>query len=317
MKSRSLTILSKQKGCQKSDNSINEFQTILRNSKNTYTFQENILHQYYSEVGRYPLLTAEEEQRYGTAAQSGDVSAHRKLLKGNLRLVIMLAQRYKNQGVDLHDLISEGNLGVMHAIGKFKPEKGYRFSTYAVWWIRHYFSNAIMNNGRTVRVPIHVNKDIARMLSCMKSLSQKFKREPTIREIAQETNQSIYEVMDLLAYHESMLSLDATMKGKDGGGNDLYHLISDKNAMNAEETLMESEIFSLLDKALFSLEVQTRKVIEYRFGMNGKSVKTLEKTGSLLGLTRDQVRYAQMKGLEALKAVFEKQGVLLEDILSY
>ena len=304
-------------GKQQEKHSLDEFHSILKNSKNTHTCQENILYQYYSDVGKHPLLTAEEERKYGKAAKLGDVRAHQKLLKGNLRLVIMLAQRYKNQGVDLHDLISEGNIGVMHAIGKFQPEKGYRFSTYAVWWIRHYFTNAIMNNGRTVRVPIHVNKAIARMLSCMKSLSNTLKREATVSEIAKEMNQSIYEVMNLLAYHETVLSLDATLSNKDDSGSDFHHIVSDENAVDTETHLMESETHTLLEDALLSLETQTRKVIEYRFGMNGNNVKTLEKTGEILGLTRDQVRYAQMKGIEALRASFDAEGVLFEDVLSW
>ncbi|MHC5224692.1 sigma-70 family RNA polymerase sigma factor [Ignatzschineria sp. LJL83] len=317
MRDQKLAIPSKKEGLHQTNNRVSEFHEILKNSKNISVFQENILYQYYAEVGKYPLLTAEEESQYGIAAQAGDVRAHQKLLKGNLRLVIMLAQRYKNQGVELHDLISEGNLGVMHAIGKFKPEKGYRFSTYAVWWIRHYFSNAIMNSGRTVRVPIHINKAIARMLSCMKELSQKLNREATISEIAEETNQSIYEVMDLLAHHESMLSLDATISGNDSSGNDFHHIIPDENSFDTEKELVESETFSILEDALAALEVQTRRVIEYRFGINGRTVKTLEKTGELLGLTRDQVRYAQMKGIESLRVSFDEQGVLWEDILDW
>lgn len=193
-----------------------EFEKVLSQSKNKYVTHDNILYRYYFEVGRYPLLTAEEEKEYGLAAKSGDFEAWSRLFKGNLRLVIMIAQRYQNQGVELQDLISEGNLGVMHAVRKFEPEKGFRFSTYAVWWIRHYLSNAIMNNGRTIRIPIHVNKAIARLLAVQKSLSQQLKRKPTVKELAMETGQTISEVMHLMTNHESTLSLDAAL-GTDQG----------------------------------------------------------------------------------------------------
>lgn len=296
--------------------SSTEFEDILKNSQNSYSTEGSILYRYYSEVGRHPLLTAEEEQRYGLAAKEGDIVAWRRLFKGNLRLVITIAQRYQNQGVELHDLISEGNLGVMHAISKFEPEKGFRFSTYAVWWIRHYLSNAIMNNGRTIRIPIHINKAITRMLTVTKELSRTLNREPTIYEIAQETGQSISEVMNLMANHESTLSLDATITPDQEGGSDFHHIVSDKNGDDAAQVLIGSEKLSILRSFLHLLEPQAQKVIEYRFGINGKNKKTLEKTGELLGLTRDQVRYSQMKALENLKDIFDDKGICLTDILS-
>lgn len=293
-----------------------EFESILKNSQNTYSLESNILYRYYAEVGKYPLLTAEEERQYGLAVKEGDMDAWRKLFKGNLRLVIMIAQRYQNQGVDLHDLISEGNLGVMHAISKFDPEKGFRFSTYAVWWIRHYLSNVIMNEGRTIRVPIHVNKAIAKMLSVTKKLSQEFNREPTINEIAQEMGQSLSEVMNLMANHESTLSLDVTISQDQENSSDFYNVVSDEDGNDATQILIGSEKLSLLKSFLHLLEPQAQKVIEYRFGVNGKNQKTLEKTGKILGLTRDQVRYSQTKALEALKDIFDDRGICLTDILS-
>lgn len=292
-----------------------EFEKILRHSKNTYFTHENPLFRYYYEVGKYPLLTATEERECGLAVKLGDRTAWRRLFKGNLRLVIMIAQRYQNQGVDLPDLISEGNLGVMHAISKFEPEKGFRFSTYAVWWIRHYLSNTIMNNGRTIRIPIHINKAISRLLATKKALSQDLKREPTISEIAIKADQSISQVMSLLANHESTLSLDATIT-QDQESHDFYHIVSDDTANDAAKHLIHSEKMGILSTTLSQLAHQERQVIEYRFGINGRSKKTLESTGAQLGLTRDQVRYSQMKALEALKSVFEEKGIELHDILN-
>lgn len=292
-----------------------EFTRILQNSRNENTFTENILYRYYSEVGLYPLLTAKEERECGIAARKGDLHAWRRLFKGNLRLVIMIAQRYQNQGIELHDLISEGNLGVMHAISKFEPEKGFRFSTYAVWWIRHYLSNVIMNEGRTIRIPIHVNKAIVRLLSVIKELSQTLNREPTVSEISDKTGQSIYEIMDLMAHHESTLSLDASISS-DQESSDFYHLVSDEDVDEAPAILIGSEKLVILESFLHLLEPLSRQVIEYRFGVNGQSRQTLEKTGELLGITKDQVRYAQMKALERLKDIFDEKGIELGDILS-
>ena len=301
--------------CEKSLES-EEFVNILKNSSNSYSSNENILYRYYSEVGKHPLLTAEEERKYGLAAREGDMDAWRKLFKGNLRLVIMVAQRYQNQGVELHDLISEGNLGIMHAISKFEPERGFRFSTYAVWWIRHYLSNAIMNDGRTIRIPIHINKAISRMLVVMKTLSQSLQRDPTLNEIALEMGISIAEVMNLMANHESTLSLDSAISRSQDSEGDFYHIVSDESVDNAIDVLMESEECDVLQSMLALLEPQSRSVIEYRFGVNGKQKKTLESTAELLGLTRDQVRYSQTRALETLKEIFDKKGIELTDILS-
>lgn len=294
------------------ESSIDEFDAILKTSVNTYS-HDNILSRYYDEVGQYPLLTVEEERQCAYAVKEGCMDSWNRLFMGNMRLAIMVAHRYKNQGVDTSDLISEANLGIMHAISKFEPDKGFRFSTYAVWWIRHYLSNVIMNEGRTIRIPIHVNKAISRQQMIIKELTQTLDREPTIKEIADKSGQSIFEVMSLISHHESTLSLDASINQQEGG--DFYHIVSDDNAEDVPEVLIGSEKLSILASFLHLLEPQARKVIEYRFGVNGESPQTLEKTGKLLGITRDQVRYSQMKALEALRNIFEEKGIYLSDIL--
>ena len=203
------------------DNEIDEFEKILANSKNEYGHSHNLLYRYYAEVGKYPLLTADEELYYGSLARDGDQSAIHKMMQGNLRLVIMFAQRYENRGVELHDLISEGNLGLHHAIGKFEPERGLRFSTYSAWWIRYYLDTAVMNQGRTVRVPIHINKAIAKLNRAGRELMQSLKREATVAELSEATDMSIFEVMELMAHHKSSVSLDGVL-GADSD-NDFYH----------------------------------------------------------------------------------------------
>ncbi len=282
---------------------------VLKSRDNHYRDYENYLYLYFSEVGQYKLLTAREEQRLGVANQAGDSKAFSKIVLGNLRLVVMIAQRYENRGLDLSDLISEGNLGLMHATRKYDPHKGCRFSTYAVWWIRHYIEKALMNQGRTVRLPIHINKAFKRLMGTLHRLTTTLNREPTVRELSEETGQTLYEVMDLLAYQrayhafngESSIALNGRMIQEASDGTVNY--------------LIENETFNLLESILLTLEPNERALIECRFGMNGRSTTTLDKTGEVLGLTRDQVRYLQMKTLEKMRLMLEANDVDVSDIL--
>ena len=293
---------------------IDEFERIMQKSDDQFRGTDDLLYRYYTEVGRYPLLTAEEEREYGLLAKKGDKRARNILIQSNLRLVVMIARRQQRQGIDLLDLISEGNLGLNHAIEKYEAERNYRFSTYAVWWIRHYISSAIMNQSRTIRVPVHVNKSIARLVRIAKELAQEFKREPTIKELAQESDLTIYEVMNLLADNEAIFSLDALIT-KEGDGQDFHHIIPDEEGIDIPDQLMKLEKFSVLESLLESLEEKEKAVIIYRFGLNGRRQKTLDETGEKLSLTRDQVRYLQMKTLEKMKMLLNNQKVKMEDLL--
>ncbi len=291
-----------------------EFQRIMQEKGKENDFGNNELYLYFAEVGEYGLLKPEEEKTLGQAARNGDKQAFDKMIQGNLRLVVMIAQRYENRGLDILDLISEGNLGLIHAVQKYEPDKGFRFSTYAVWWIRHYIEKALMNHGRTIRVPIHINKAITRLMKELKSLSQKLKREVTVRELATATEQSIFEVMELLANHEAILSLDATISTE--GDGDFYQFAADINRDDSVKFLIDNEVFTVLEAILLELEPNARKVIEYRFGVNGKKNKTLERTGELLGLTRDQVRYLQMKTLEKMRDLLSDCDISFDDLLN-
>ncbi len=293
---------------------IDEFERILQKSDDQFRGTDDLLYRYYVEVGRYPLLTAEEEKKYGLLAQKGDREARNILMQSNLRLVVMIARRQQRQGIDLLDLISEGNLGLNHAIEKYEADRNYRFSTYAVWWIRHYISSAIMNQSRTVRVPVHINKAIARLVRIAKELAQKYKREPTIKELAKESNLTIFEVMNLLADNEAIFSLDALIT-QEGDGQDFHHIIPDQENVDIPDHLMKLEKFSVLETLLESLEEKEKAVISYRFGLNGRRQKTLDETGEKLSLTRDQVRYLQMKTLEKMRSILKEQEVEMEDLL--
>lgn len=292
----------------------NEFESILETSKNRYDHSHNLLYRYYAEVGKYPLLTAEEEIAYGYQVQAGDKSAIDKLMYGNLRLVIMLAQRYRHRGVDLGDLISEGNLGLRHAIEKYDPSRNYRFSTYGVWWIRYYIEAAIMNQSRTVRVPIHIGKSISRLLKISRELTLKLQREPSMKELSEASDLTIFEVMQLLSNHETMLSLDTLIQGENE--RDYYHILPDKSSNDALKNLVDLEVFAVLDDTVSGLAPKEREVISYRFGINGRRKKTLEETGKKMGLTRDQVRYLQVKTLEKMQGILCDKTIELNDLLS-
>ncbi|PWD86446.1 sigma-70 family RNA polymerase sigma factor [Ignatzschineria cameli] len=293
---------------------IDEFECILQRSDDQFRGTDDLLYRYYTEVGRYPLLTAEEERKYGLLAQKGDKRARNILIQSNLRLVVMIARRQQRQGIDLLDLISEGNLGLNHAIEKYEAERNYRFSTYAVWWIRHYISSAIMNQSRIIRVPVHVNKAIARLVRIAKELAQTLKREPTIKELAKESGLTIYEVMNLLADNEAIFSLDALIT-QEGDGQDFHHIIPDQESLDIPDQLTKLEKSSVLESILDSLEENEKAVIIYRFGLNGRRQKTLDETGEKLSLTRDQVRYLQMKTLEKMKRLLDDQKVEINDLL--
>ncbi len=289
-----------------------ELEDILKNRENKYADYENDLYLYFSEVGQYQLLSATEEKLLGKAAKKGNNEAFKQIILGNLRLVIMIAQRYEERGLDKSDLISEGNLGLIHATRKFDPERGCRFSTYAVWWIRHYMEKAIMNQGRTVRLPIHINKALKRLMGELQQLSQELQRRPTVKELSEVTGQSLYEIMELLAYQKAFLSFDNTELSIVASFSSSAIQVDRKQMI---DFFIEHESVNLLESILFDLEPQERAVIEYRFGINGRTAKTLDSTGKILGLTRDQVRYLQTKTLEKIRLMLEKHDVSLSDIL--
>lgn len=292
-----------------------EFERILEESENRHTQHENILYTYYAEIGEYDLLTPEEEREVALKAKEGDRVAINTMVERNLRLVISVAQKYENRGLDLLDLISEGNFGLMHAIGKFEPEKGYRFSTYAVWWIRHYIERAIMNLGRTIRLPIHVNKAINSQMRVQKEISAKLNREATLEEVAKEVDKPLAEVMDLYINNESTLSLDAEFNS-DGSGSFYDVVESDRDMTQAIDSLLEARLYQGLEAGIAELDEESREVIELRFGVNGREKTTLEKTGQMLGISRDKVRQIQLKALDKLKRIMHEEADVYHDLAS-
>ena len=261
---------------------------------------------YLSEIGFSPLLTPEEEVHFARLAQRGNEAGRRRMIESNLRLVVKIARRYMNRGLALLDLIEEGNLGLIHAVEKFDPERGFRFSTYATWWIRQTIERAIMNQTRTIRLPIHVIKEINVYLRAARKLAQTLDHEPTAEEIAQLMDRPIAEVKRLLGLNERVTSVDTPI-GKDEDRS-LLDAIPDDNHPDPSVVLQDADMNSKLEFWLSRLSDKQRVVVERRFGLNGHERATLEQVGNEIGVTRERVRQIQIDALKRLRKILEHEG---------
>ncbi len=262
---------------------------------------------YLNEIGFSPLLSPEEEVYFARRALKGHADARQRMIESNLRLVVKIARRYVNRGLSLLDLIEEGNLGLIRAVEKFDPERGFRFSTYATWWIRQTIERAIMNQTRTIRLPIHVVKELNVYLRAARELTQKLDHEPTAEEIAALLEKPVEDVKKMLGLNERVSSVDTPL-GYDSEKS-VLDTISDVNSADPSEVLQEDNLRDSIDQWLDQLSDKQREVLSRRFGLRGFEMSTLEEVGREIGLTRERVRQIQVEALKRLREIMEKHGL--------
>ena len=272
--------------------------------------QADVTQIYLNEIGQNALLTPEEEQRLSRLMKAGDFPSRQRMIECNLRLVVNIAKHYVNRGMALLDLIEEGNLGLIHALEKFEPERGFRFSTYATWWIRQNIERAIMNQSRTIRLPVHIIKELNIYLRAQRHLESHGMPDPTIEDIAHLVDRDVEEVRYILGLNERTASLDAPLDIDPSLS--IGEAIPDEQGMLPDAHLQQAEVEKYVHEWLNQLTDKQRSVIERRFGLNGHDISTLESVAEAHSITRERVRQIQMEALQSLRKILRRNGVSKE-----
>ncbi len=283
-----------------------------------YELLNDVTQLYLNEIGAKPLLTPAEELEWSRRAKAGEFAARQKMIEHNLRLVVNIAKHYLNRGIPLLDLVEEGNLGLIHALEKFDPERGFRFSTYATWWIRQSIERAIMNQSRTIRLPVHVVKEINVVLRAMRHLDGARgltpSRETRVEEVAHLLGKPVEDIRHILHLNEHVASLDTPLD------IDPNHTVGDSVADDSAGAdpvgvLQENELNDLVVQWVEQLPEKQRQVVERRYGLKGAEIATLEAIAADLGLTRERVRQIQGEALSQLRRIIKRGGVDRDSIL--
>jgi len=275
-------------------------------SNGTAAYSHDVTRIYLREIGKTPLLTPEEEISLSRAAINGCMASRQRMIKSNLRLVVKVARAYVRRGLPLLDLIEEGNLGLIRAVEKFDPDRGCRFSTYATWWIRQSVERAIMNQCRTVRLPIHVIRELTIYLRTSRELEQRNSRRPTAEEVAATLDIPVENVKRLFGLNEPTSSADEPINA--GSSRPVLDSIADEQNRGPETEYADVAAERLLGHWLEQLSPQQRDVVEHRYGLHGHGRRTLEEVGHLLGVTRERVRQVQLAALTRLRDISRREG---------
>jgi RNA polymerase nonessential primary-like sigma factor len=289
---------------------IEEFRALLNSELASDTTQY-----YLTRIGRRPLLTPEQERHYATLAAQGDFDARQVMVEHNLRLVVSIAKHYVNRGLALLDLIEEGNLGLMHAIGKFEPQRGFRFSTYATWWIRQSVERAIMNQGRMIRLPVHRVRELNLVLRAKYHLEARLddQKDARLEDIAHLVERSVDEVREILGLAEPVSSLDTPLPSDANAS--LLDLVADIAAESPDVHVEQQEMTHMVRRWIDAMPIKQRIVILRRFGLDHSEPATLDEIADELGVTRERVRQIQQDGLHRLKQVISARGVRKDALL--
>jgi len=275
-------------------------------------FLSDVTQIYLNEIGANPLLTADEEAALARRVRTGDFSARQTMIERNLRLVVNIAKHYLNRGIPLLDLVEEGNLGLMHALEKFDPERGFRFSTYATWWIRQNIERAIMNQSRTIRLPVHVVKELNQVLRAQRSLEASGNGEFTLEQVAVRLEKSVEEVRAILALSEHTASLDAPLEIDPTLS--IGESLADDQAMSPDVHIHDAEVEELIREWIGMLNEKQRLVIRHRYGLDECEVMTLEELAARLSLTRERVRQIQLEALGQLRRTVKRRGISRDEL---
>jgi RNA polymerase nonessential primary-like sigma factor len=281
---------------------------------------EDITQLYLHEIGATPLLTAVEETRLARAARDGDFAARQHMIEANLRLVVSIARHYQHRGLPLDDLIEEGNLGLIHALEKFDPERGFRFSTYATWWIRQSVDRALVNQGRAVRLPVNVVRDVQQVLKAKRLLENDAdlvaQRPEGVRaeDISALLGKSASEVAHLLVMAEAPRSLDASLDSEDDDRT-LGDSLVDVLATDPQDTTQAHEVTHLLEAWVATLSGHEREILQGRFGLHGREPETLETLADRLGVSRERVRQIQNDAIFKLRRNMGRKGIARDSLL--
>lgn len=266
---------------------------------------------YLNEIGFSPLLTAKEEIRLAKQVQKGNEAARARMIESNLRLVVKIAKRYRNTSLDLLDLIEEGNLGLIKAVEKYNPTLGFRFSTYATWWIRQTIERAIMNQNRTVRLPVYLTKELSKYRRKARELAKTLDHAPTSEELTKAFDMSVSEINRVMDLNNRTVSIDAPVF-EDDLGTTFSDIMEDEQNVNPAQALENENIVKLVDSWLQNLDQDQREVVARRFGLRGYDRATLEEISKVIGISREKVRQIQISAMRKLRSILRDQGISRE-----